>query len=175
MIRAMNKNRPLSITIGVIALLLVLALAWFFSPSQKIAREDAGVRQLVLDFGSKLQQVSLAADRDRVRTAIEERYAPYVTPELLAAWMANPDRAPGRETSSPWPDRVNVATITQQGRSRIVNGEIIYMTSAEAAGESADTVPYVAQVTQIDGQWKIAAFDEQHIPTEEVTSDEDPE
>lgn len=164
------------VTTAVIAAVLVLfALAWYFGPGQAAVRGDASAEAVVESFGSTLKNVSLTADTAALKTAIEEQYAPYVTPELLAAWLADPKSAPGRLTSSPSPDRIGVATVDTQGDSRIVSGEVIYVTSADTLGEPADTAPFVALVTPTENGWKIAAYQEEEVQTLKKlpTTDED--
>ncbi len=55
--------------------------------------------------------------------------------------MNNPATAPGRETSSPWPDRIEVVDIAQQPNGTITaRALLIWMTSEEVAhGGNAGT------------------------------------
>ncbi|HOQ09731.1 MAG TPA: copper amine oxidase N-terminal domain-containing protein, partial [Syntrophomonadaceae bacterium] len=70
--------------------------------------EQAVVSKLVADFGQRLKNVSLLAPDDVVTKSIKENYAEYVSPELLAQWQKDPANAPGRLTSSPWPERIDI-------------------------------------------------------------------
>jgi hypothetical protein len=176
MMAAMLKNnRMRTISLVVLAIIVIGFLMLYFGPAAQSARTDDQVQVLVTDFGSHLKNVPLLGDDAALTQAIEENYAPYVTDELLADWKANHAHAPGRLTSSPWPDRLTIDTMTPQGSGRIINGEVILMTSNEQAGEVADTIPYVAQVVNIDGTWKIAAYQEEKVKTLKnlPTTDED--
>lgn len=170
-----KKNRSLTIGIIVGAIIVVGFISLYFGPAAQSARTDDRATALITEFGTKLKNVPLLGDDASVTKAIEENYAPYVTPDVLNDWKTNHAHAPGRLTSSPWPERLTVAAMVPQGSGRIINGEVILVTSEEKAGESADTVPYVALVVQIDGEWKIAAYQEEKVRTLKnlPTTDED--
>lgn len=166
MIAPMQKtNRALIITIAVVAVIAAVFLGLYFGPAARESRGNDAAESVLADFGGKLKNVSLLADKATLATSIEENYGPYITPELLADWKANPEHAPGRLTSSPWPDRLVIGSMTTQGQSRVITGEVILVTSMETAGESADTVPFVAQMIPVDGTWKIAAYQEEKVQT----------
>lgn len=99
---------------------------------QTDASDEAAVTSLVEDFGSKLQTVSLLAPKDIVNKSIQENYGGFVTPALLAEWQSDPQNAPGRLTSSPWPDHIKIETIKKLSEYEYeVEGEIIEITSTE--------------------------------------------
>ena len=99
---------------------------------QTDASAEAAVARLVEDFGSKLQTVSLLAPEDIVKKSIQENYGDYVTPELLAEWQSDPQQAPGRLASSPWPDHIKIEAIKKKSEFEYeVNGKIIEITSTE--------------------------------------------
>jgi hypothetical protein len=172
--RMLKQGQYRNVTIAVVAGVVILfALAWYFGPSAVSGRNNEKVRTTLESFGAQLKNVSLGGTDAAIKEAIQANYAEYVTPELLAAWLANPKLAPGRMTSSPSPDRIGVATIDDQGSGKLVSGEIILVSSTEEAGESVDTIPFVAQLIPIDGEWRIAAFEDEEVQTVPVTSDED--
>ncbi|MFA5083789.1 MAG: hypothetical protein WC475_00165 [Candidatus Paceibacterota bacterium] len=98
--------------------------------------EEAAVKFVVENFGRALKNVSLlspAASQD-----IEKNYKDFLDPALLAQWKADPSKAIGRLTSSPWPDEIAIADIRQFGSGAYdVSGKIIDMTSAGMAGSRA--------------------------------------
>lgn len=99
---------------------------------QKDDAEESEIKNLVKEFGEKLQMVSLPAPKDIISKSIEENYGKFVSPELLKQWQANPEKAPGREVSSPWPDHINILSIDKISEALYeVNGEIIEVTSTE--------------------------------------------
>ncbi|MGQ9824382.1 MAG: hypothetical protein ACUVSK_05195, partial [Desulfotomaculales bacterium] len=83
------------------------------SPPSGEERERAAVTALVEDFGGRLQAVSLLAPKEAVQKSIRENYGDLVMPALLAWWLENPAGAPGRELSSPWPDRIEIRSVTK--------------------------------------------------------------
>ncbi|OPY58355.1 MAG: hypothetical protein A4E55_00939 [Pelotomaculum sp. PtaU1.Bin035] len=94
--------------------------------------DEAAVTSLVENFGSKLQTVSLLAPKDIVNKSIQENYGGFVSPTLLAEWQSDPQNAPGRLTSSPWPDHIKIETIKKLSEYEYeVKGEIIEITSTE--------------------------------------------
>src|SRR5690606_31577422 len=96
---------------------------------------DGGAAAAVRRLGERMKEVSLLAPDSLVAAGIREAYAPLVTPELLALWLSDPRRAPGREVSSPWPERIDVLSVEAAGEGACrVEGEVVLMTSAEAAG-----------------------------------------
>lgn len=65
---------------------------------------------------------------------MQENYGDYVSPALLAKWLNDPLNAPGRLTSSPWPDRIEILSIEPLSEYAYeVEGEIIEITSVEKA------------------------------------------
>lgn len=123
--------------------------------------EVAAVTTLVERLGSRLARVSLLAPPATLRAQIEAEYGPLVTPELLAAWLADPAVAPGREVSSPWPARLEVREVVAQEGGYRVTGEVVYITSVEeAAGGAARREPVaMTMVPSADGGWRIADYE----------------
>jgi hypothetical protein len=83
-----------------------------------------------------------------------------VDPGLLARWEADPSQAPGRHTSSPWPDHIQITQVTQQAASYLVQGAEILKTSADTGNSYSGFVPIIAQVVKENGQWRVAAYQE---------------
>lgn len=118
------------------------------------ADTEAEVRQLVEDFGTRLQNVSLLAPDAGEQMATH--YAALVTPELLAAWQADPLNAPGRQTSSPWPDRIDILSMEQlDAQTYAVSAEIV-----EATSDNPDVhrQPVEITVSRVNGEWLISAY-----------------
>jgi hypothetical protein len=125
----------------------------------------AAARRVVTEFGERLKVVPLLAADSIVRRAIRDEYAPLVTDTLLARWLAHPDSAPGREVSSPWPERIEVRSVEAAGeRACVVRGTVIYLTSMEVThGGAAERVPVTVHVVEDDG-WRIARFEAEPPP-----------
>lgn len=115
------------------------------------------VRDLTEKFGNTLQKVSLQAPDDIVVKSIKENYGKFVTPELLEKWLNNPQEAPGRITSSPWPERIEINSITDLvDGSYKVKGDIIELTSTEKInGGIAGKYPVTMQVIKHNSRWLI--------------------
>ena len=108
-------------------------------------------------FGSKLQNISLQAPKDLLNKSIEENYADFVTPTILEEWMKNPKKAPGRNLSSPWPDRIEILSIEESAKDTFeVKGEVIEITSmAKVNGGIAGKRPISLMVEKINERWLI--------------------
>lgn len=132
------------------------------------SNEVQAVREVVTGFGEKLQQVSLLAPAETVAAAMDEHYRDYVAPELLATWKANPESALGRRTSSPYPERIDVVSVTQEGEGRYrAEGNIIEVTSTGPAAAQ----PVTLTLEEADGSWMITSAEAgQYAPfLEQVT------
>ena len=93
---------------------------------------EEAIVNLISDFGSKLQMVSLLDPENVVFQSIEEYYSDYITTGLLKKWQEAPEEAPGRMVSSPWPERIEITSLEKLADDIYeVKGEIIEITSAE--------------------------------------------
>jgi len=144
-----------------IILFCALALAgviWYIHMTGVNAQEAA--RITVIDFGQALQTVSLSAPSATVTQEMQSAYGPFVSPDVLALWEADPTSAPGRLTSSPWPDHIAITSLTTDGVGGYhVQGNIIELTSEDVArGTEAGEMPFTATVSLVDGKWMITAW-----------------
>ena len=131
-------------------------------PAASEAAAEEAVRGVVEAFGKKLQMVSLLAPEDVLRESMREHYADYVSPSLLEAWQNNPESAPGRLTSSPWPDRIEIRSVEATADDAYrVEGDIVEVTSAGQNGDdgTADKRPVTLEVRNIEGRWLIDAVE----------------
>ncbi|QQG38245.1 MAG: hypothetical protein HYS26_01695 [Candidatus Kaiserbacteria bacterium] len=146
-----SSNRTILILIAAALLVLgVGAYIVFGIPAQ----ERGAAQNLVEDFGAQLQKVSLLDPN--ASSTMAEAYSPYVQEALLAQWQRDPESAPGRLTSSPWPAAIVVDSMSKQGSGYVVSGRVALETSTGSAGQS----PVVILVVKEDGRWKIAAYQE---------------
>lgn len=120
--------------------------------------EAQAVSALVAAFGSKLHSVSLLSPT--AAQDIQAQYSAYVSPDLINLWMSAPGSAPGTMTSSPWPDRIEVGSVTKSGPdSYSVEGNIAEITGVEAnKGGVALRVPVHIVVTRQNGKWLITGY-----------------
>ncbi len=126
------------------------------APQGKISAEtDAAVRARVTEFGSRLQAVSLLSPT--VSSDMAAAYGSYLTPELLSVWQKNPADALGRSASSPWPDRIEVATVSPIGAQQFqVEANVIEITSGDTPLEPAAVYPVTLIVQERGGSYLIS-------------------
>jgi len=135
----MTKN----IAIGFFILLFLVIGGWYFITPPAVSEpnvidsgtvsneEDSAIRTVVTEFGTKLQYVStLAPNR---KALMEQYYAPYVAPELIALWSVDGIDALGRQTSSPWPDRIDIVEVRSLSGRYIVEGNVLEVSSTGPA------------------------------------------
>lgn len=142
-------------------LLLIISLLGCTSEVNKAQLTDEADEKAVVNtvegFGKKLQEVSLLAPKDMVEKSMKENYDGFVSQELIAKWIKDPLNAPGRLTSSPWPDRIEIVTIEKLSENAYeVNGEILEITSTEIeSGGIAAKRPITLVVKKTDNRWLI--------------------
>lgn len=121
---------------------------------------SAAVQELVENFGDRLKDVSLLAPKDLVDQEIEADYGSLVTPDLLKEWKADPSRAPGRLTSSPWPEKIEIQNLQAIDESSYrVAGLVDEISSQEkTAGGAGQQYPVSLKVERMGGRWLISGF-----------------
>lgn len=157
-----------SVLIGAIVLLILLGLAYYYSQMNRnqagteqqqtqdtTAQDEQSVRNVVEDFGRALKNVNLLASD--VSSQMDSNYGNLVTQDLLNSWKDDPRVAPGRLTSSPWPDRIEISTINRMTNdSYRVDGKIIEVTSSDSQGRPANTRNISLIVNRYDTKWLIS-------------------
>jgi hypothetical protein len=114
-----------------------------------------GPEEVAREFGRRMKNISLLAPRDVASDAIRSYYGDLVAPSLLAKWRDAPETAPGRQTSSPWPDRIEIRSVDRPGADRVsVAGEIVEVTSSGDAGRT----PVRLELTRATDRWLISSF-----------------
>jgi hypothetical protein len=115
------------------------------------------VAGLVENFGKKLQMVSLLAPSDILKKSMQDNYGGLVESALLEKWLNDPQNAPGRLVSSPWPDRIEIISNQKLANgSYEVKGKIIEITSAEQGGDGfAAKRPITLIIKKTGGSWLI--------------------
>lgn len=108
---------------------------------------------VVEEFGRRMQRVSLLAP-DAAKQ-IRETYAGLVEPALLKEWANDPGNAPGRQTSSPYPDRIEVSDVATNAEGAVITGDIVEMTSTGEAGRT----PVRVTVVRKGEDWIIHRYD----------------
>lgn len=142
--------------VGAALVFIGLGYSYFASHPQGIIdnKHEGEVRAIVNAFGNELSSVSLLSPD--ASTQIERAYSPYVAPELLAVWIANPQKAPGRTTSSPWPSHIVIDAITEaEGGAYEVSGRVMLVTSTSDAGD----IPITLRVAVRDSGYHIVSYE----------------
>ncbi len=123
--------------------------------------EEGAIRYVVESFGQHLQNVPLQSPT--AAQMMEEQYAEWIHPELLKVWMSDISRAPGRLTSSPWPARIEIASIVREAANRyVVVGFVVEVTSVEVvSGGAAAKIPVRIVLEKRGGRWLITEYTEE--------------
>lgn len=119
--------------------------------------EKIEVIKFVEDFGEQLKMVSLLAPEDLLKEYMNEYYKDFVSEELIEKWLKDPVKAPGKLTSSPWPECIDVLSVEKiEDNKYRVHGSIIELTSVEAEhGGIAATREITLEVNKKDDKWVI--------------------
>lgn len=178
-----KKHKKTIIQAGTIILIAIILLIVIKNPKEKeevvpVVNEEAGTLEaLVEEFGRKHALVSLLSDKAVVTKAISGHYSYYASPKIIAEWQKDPENAPGRLTSSPWPDRIEVdSVIKNEDGSYAVEGRLIEVTS-DTKDKDGIFAEYPVTITLEDfsGRWLITKYEKKMIePAEtEITKELD--
>jgi hypothetical protein len=134
------------------------------TPPQGIANdatEEAAIRNLVENFGTRIQHVSLLASD--AAQQMQKQYSDFVSPTLLETWMSDVSKAPGRTVSSPWPDRIEITTLAKEAPDRyVITGFVVEVTSVEMVnGGAAAKIPVRVVVQKDQSRWLITEYAEE--------------
>lgn len=143
------------IALGLIVIAVLYGSAKLTPPANSVSnQEETSVRAFVEEFGGKFKNVSLLAPDASNQIASE--YGAYAAPELLSAWQSGAKVPPGRETSSPWPDRIEIVSVQKlPDETYRVEGNVIEVTS-DSLQEPVAVYPITLAVEKkTDGLWTI--------------------
>ena len=138
-----------------------VSLAAITTPTAGYSEEEVEVRNLVENFGTKLQNVSLQAPD--TAQEIQKEYSEFVTRALLEMWTNDISKAPGRIVSSPWPDHIEITSISKKSSDKYeINGFVVELTSLEVVnGGAAAKIPIHIIVQNDQGRWLITEYSEE--------------
>lgn len=152
----MSKN-TLLILVG---LLVVAGVAYVWVQGggfQTAAKDESQIRAQTEGFGEALQQVSLLAPDDVRQAEMQENYSAYLSPNVLNEWKNDSSHAVGRLTSSPWPARIEIQTVTKRDDGTYeVKGDIIEVTNADP---DVARRPVTLVFEKQNGRWLIASVE----------------
>lgn len=105
--KPLAKRAGFCLLVWAFALVLAGCLAkkdWLFcSQPNTILNDETAVTQIIETFGHRLKDVSLLASSETLEDDMLKSFGDLVSPTLISGWVAEPLKAPGRATSSPWP------------------------------------------------------------------------
>ncbi len=151
--------------VGVIVLLLLAVVAGFYlrkeTPHQSTTvsnADDSAIRSRMQEFGTKFKSVSLLAP-DATKQ-IADTYGPYASAELIAQWQKDPSLAPGKQTSSPWPERLDVVSVSPEGPDGyLVEANVIEMVNGPSGTEPVGVYAVGMRVEKPADTWIITEFE----------------
>lgn len=162
-----QSNNKKSIFIVIIVALAIGAIALFATGRGDTGSSDDGrddseaevvVRSTVEEFGTKLRNVSLLGPSDVVAREMDENYSLIVDAELFARWKADPRNAPGRLTSSPWPEGIQIESVTKNNDGSYSVAGYVNETTSEGEAPLA-SYPVTMRLEMLDGHWMIVEFE----------------
>lgn len=142
-------------------LIIILGVSFAFI-DRKQTFED-GLRLVdpttfVEEFGEQLRFVSLSGDASVTASAIRTYYRGYVSSELISRWEKDPLLAPGRLTSSPYPERIEVINIQEVVPQKyLVSGNVVEATFGENGKQILR--PFVLELTVSENGYLITDFE----------------
>ena len=158
----MNTNGLVRfIVIGIVLLLVISVGEYFlFKPSATILPNAADINaiyQVVGEFGARLKDVVITTSDQDVITAVDFNLKQLITDRLYQVFVQDKIRIPGRYVSSPWPERIEIASVQMlDSGSCTVNGSQIVMTDDTLAhGGNAGETPITLTLKKVNGIWLI--------------------
>ncbi len=120
--------------------------------------EEQEVRAVVEKFGSRMKNIALLSEASA--EDIRKQYEGIASEELITFWQQDITKAPGRWTSSPWPDRIEIQEMTKtEDGAYDVQGMVIEVTSAEeTTGGVASQYQIAIRLRNRDGAWIITGY-----------------
>lgn len=148
--------------LGVLIVILLAFGVIFFAikqnpvPQTQNNSEEEAVRTVVESFGQTLKNVPLLAPTSTLIASIEQQYGPFVSQDILTFWTANPQEAPGRITSSPWPDGLEIFKIEKDAEGAyLIQAHILEATSS---GPVPSSNLMALKLRNKDGRWIITGI-----------------
>ncbi len=118
-------------------------------------QEESEIKKLLDLFVQRMQLITLASPLERIKEMIKDAYHELVTEELLNQWLNSPQEAPGKITSSPWPDKIEIKKLSKINPNEYqVEGSLIWMTSTGFAKEDKVEI----KILKKDSKWLLAEY-----------------
>ena len=149
------------IAVGIVLLLVISVSGYFlFRPSATTQPNETdmnAIYQVVGEFGARLKDVDITAPNQNIITAVDFNLKGFITNRLYQVFVQDKIRIPGRYVSSPWPERIEIASVQMlDSGSCTVNGSQIVMTDDTLAhGGNAGEEPITLTLKKVNGIWLI--------------------
>lgn len=145
--------------LGILLTLTAISLAFFYRETGATPERSDEVAQFVTEFGKNLESVPISGAPAEAASAMDALYAPYVLPDLLASWKANPASAPGRTTSNPRTVGIRVSSVQNVGPGTyVVKGYLIEETKTGTTTDENDGQGIILGIIRIGNEWKIVEY-----------------
>lgn len=158
---SLPKGRIGDLVIIVIAVLALLGSLLFWYAHQAVGptvQNSDDVAAFVNSFGDKIAEMPPTGPEAEAKEAIQALYRSYVSEELLAAWVADPSKAPGRQTG-PRLNGLRVSSVqnTAPG-SYIVKTHLTRLTTIGTTTDTIDGPKVIFGVIRLGASWKIVEY-----------------
>jgi hypothetical protein len=164
-----NTSRYIAI---IIVGLLVAGIVWYAQNpvfNSSFRNGEQVVTDLTHQIGEDMQKISLLGPKDTVESDIERYYKPIVTPELYAIWKTDINLVPGRVTSSPYPQKIDITRTEKMSKTKYrIFGTVVEV--ANGAGDTtevAGTYPITITYSYLNGKWLISELEKGPYAAEE--------
>lgn len=132
------RNTKSTWLILLVVILVMAFLAYLLYPSfQSDENNVSEVQTTVETFGRRLQNVPLMSENEILSESMQEQYGDLVVSQVVINnWLSDPSNAPGRLTSSPWPNHIEILNTEKLSDNTYeVKGNVIEITSNELSEE----------------------------------------
>lgn len=157
----MNVERKRVIAFGIIALVVLASAGALYEYTRPHPpSNEAQVRSTLYGFGDELRMVSLLGEAGTVAADMDHYYAFYIRPDLLETWKTNPRLAPGRLTSSPWPDRIEIQSLVLN-EDGTYTAEVTVVSKVQGAVATSTPMETKARIVLSQGPdgWQISSYE----------------
>lgn len=158
----LTQDRKRTLIIGLVAIVILgsAAATYHYYTRPQIPSNEIQVRSLVYGFGDQLRMVPLLGEAETVSKDMDTYYAFYVRPDLLTTWKSQPRTAPGRLTSSPFPDRVEIQSLALNADGTYtVNATVVSKANGTGTSTPSTETPVRIVAAQGPDGWQISSYE----------------
>ncbi|MBP7741605.1 MAG: hypothetical protein KA104_02870 [Candidatus Pacebacteria bacterium] len=155
------SKRTLILTAGALILIAIAGTVIYVSTRPYVPTTQEQVRGVVYGFGDELSQVQLLEKSATTTADMDKHYSLYIHPDLLTKWKEAPLTAPGRTAASPWPDHIDIRTVTlNENGTYTVEATVVDKANGISSTTPAHETPVVITLTQGPDGWQITSYEE---------------